>query len=144
MTELNRKIGYAGVALGACALLLALIHFWAGPFSPQPTLETVVAEKAAAIRESTIKALSGEEYKTYATRHWDADRVMELTVSLMGALAIILGIIAFIQKASWRLAGGAAVLGAGAIGFQLFTFYMAAVLVVILIAAVLSQIDISF
>lgn len=144
MNTIQNKLGYVGLTLGAAALLLALIHFWAGPFSPQPTLETVIADKAASIRDSTIKALKGEEYREVFVNPWHADRVTQLSVAVMGVLAIILGLIAYIQKAPRRLAGGAAILGAGAIGFQMFTFYMAVILIFILIAAVLSEIGIDF
>ena len=126
MKNLPYKLGYAGLILGSVALILALFHFWAGPFSPQPTLETVVADKVADIRDSTLKALKGEEYREVVASPWDADRITNLIVAIFGALAIILGIFAFIQKAPRRLAGSAAILGAGAIGFQMFTFYVAA------------------
>ena len=78
MKNIQNKLGYIGLALGAVALLLALIHFWAGPFSSQPTLETVIADKAASIRDSTIKALKGEEYREVVTSAWNADRVRQL------------------------------------------------------------------
>ena len=51
---------FIGIGVGAVALLLALVHFWAGPFSPQPSLEQTVAEKAVSIRDATIAALKGE------------------------------------------------------------------------------------
>jgi hypothetical protein len=37
------KYGSLGVIAGALGLLLAIAHFWGGPFSPQPTIETVVS-----------------------------------------------------------------------------------------------------
>ncbi len=144
MVTTQIKIGYVGLAFGAVALLLALIHFWVGPFSPQPTMETVIADKAVSIRDATLQALKGEEYRQTMARTWDADRTTEVVVAVSGALAIILGLIAFIQKAPRRLSGGAALLGAGAIGFQLFTFYIAAILIVILIVAVLQDVGIGF
>ncbi|WP_223669569.1 hypothetical protein [Kangiella shandongensis] len=55
------KFGTIGIILGALALVLALVHFWSGPFSPQPTLETTIAEKAASIRNATVNALTGKE-----------------------------------------------------------------------------------
>ena len=57
---LAEKLGYYGIAAGAAALLLAVVHFWAGPFAPQPSLETVVAESAVEIRDATVRALRGE------------------------------------------------------------------------------------
>ena len=75
MKNIQNKLGYLGVMLGAVALISALVHFWAGPFSPQPTLETAVADKVLAIRESTMNALKGEEYRETITQKWDADKV---------------------------------------------------------------------
>ena len=144
MKNVQIKLGYIGVAVGAIALILALVHFWAGPFSPQPTLETVIADKVSSIRESTINALKGEEYRETITKKWNADSGIELSVAIMGGLAIILGLIAFIQKAPKRLAGGAAILGAGAIGFQMFTFYIGILLIILLISVVLSEIGFDF
>ena len=144
MKNVPIKLGYIGVAVGASALILALVHFWAGPFSPQPTLETVIADKVSSIRESTINALKGEEYRETITKKWNADNGIELSVAIMGGLAIILGLIAFIQKAPKRLAGGAAILGAGAIGFQMFTFYIGVLLIILLIGLVLSEIGFDF
>ena len=144
MKNVQIKLGYIGVAIGAIALILALVHFWAGPFSPQPTLETVIADKVSSIRESTINALKGEEYRETITKKWNADSGIELSVAIMGGLAIILGLIAFIQKAPKRLAGGAAILGAGAIGFQMFTFYIGILLIILLISVVLSEIGFDF
>ena len=144
MKNVPIKLGYIGVAVGASALILALVHFWAGPFSPQPTLETVIADKVSSIRESTINALKGEEYRETITKKWNADSDIELSIAIMGGLAIILGLIAFIQKAPKRLAGGAAILGAGAIGFQMFTFYIGVLLIILLIGLVLSEIGFDF
>ena len=144
MKNVQIKLGYIGVAVGAIALILALVHFWAGPFSPQPTLETVIADKVSSIRESTINALKGEEYRETITKKWNADSGIELSVAIMGGLAIILGLIAYIQKAPKRLAGGAAILGAGAIGFQMFTFYIGILLIILLISVVLSEIGFDF
>jgi hypothetical protein len=42
--EKNRStIGFIGMEVGAVALLVAIIHFWMGPFSPQASLERNVA-----------------------------------------------------------------------------------------------------
>ena len=61
MDKQSSVFGFTGIGLGAIALLLAVVHFWAGPFSPQPTLEQTVAEKAVSIKNATIAALKGEE-----------------------------------------------------------------------------------
>jgi len=56
MEESASKTGFIGIASGSAALLLALVRYWAGPFSPLPALESTVAEKAVAIRDATVAA----------------------------------------------------------------------------------------
>ncbi|MEM6999096.1 MAG: hypothetical protein AAF419_04595 [Pseudomonadota bacterium] len=141
----NKKslLGFIGIAIGSVSLLLALFHFYAGPFAPQPTLEDTVAEKAAAIRNATISALKGEEPKKKTMKfEMDSDKLIQITVSLLGGIAIILGVVGFATKESSRVAGGATVLGIGAIAFQFLTVALGALIVVILIAVVLNQIGI--
>jgi cobalamin synthase len=134
------RYGSFGIIAGSIALILALVHFWAGPFSPQPTLESVVAQKAALIRSATIDALKGKEaaQSTYTSR-WDADKVADVTIALLGGIALILAAVSMAMKEPIRLAGGAAALGIGAIAFQFIAMYAMALLVVFLVAAVLSS-----
>ncbi|MEM7359921.1 MAG: hypothetical protein AAF431_12545 [Pseudomonadota bacterium] len=134
---------FIGIAFGAAALLLALVHFWAGPFSPQPSLEQSVAETAVAIKEATLSALKGEEIPA-STRSSDRDldEIARLATAVMGGLAIILGVLGYAQREPLRVAGGAGLLGGIAIAFQFFAFALGAIIVVILVAAVLSNFDI--
>ena len=132
--------GFFGIGIGGIALLLALVHFWAGPFSPSPTLETTVANKVASIRTATIKALKGEEYREVSTTNWDADKVTYVITALLGGLALILSVIAFAKQEPKRLAFGGAILGVSAIVFQFMALYLMALLVVLLICAVLSSV----
>jgi len=134
------KLGLIGIGVGAAALLLALISFWAGPFSPQPTLETTVAEKAASIRHAAIEALKGKEVKkSYTKSNWDTDKVIDVIIPVTSVLAILLGLFSFITKGPTHIAGGAAALGVSAIAFQFIAMYAMALLVVLLICAVLGS-----
>jgi len=143
MDEASAKFGFTGIAIGAIALLLALVHFWAGPFSPQPSLEKTVAEKAVAIKAATLAALKGEEPETPVKRSsMDTDQILSLATAVLGGLAIILGVLGYARKEPLRVAGGAAVLGGSAIAFQFAVLALGAIVVAILIAAVLSQIGI--
>lgn len=143
MEQKQSKFGVFGIALGAIALLLALLHFWAGPFSPQPTLETVVAEKAASIRSAALDALKGKEpVKETFTVKWNIDKVTEVITALLGGLAVILAIVGFANKEPNRVAGGAAALGVSAIAFQFIAMYAMALLVVLLICAALSSLGV--
>lgn len=141
MEKRTSNIGIIGMAFGAIALLLALAHFWGGPFSPQPTIESVVAEKVSSIKNAAIDALKGKEpTKDTWTVEWDADRTTEVVTALMGGIALILGVISFTKSESRRVAGGAVLLGAGAIVFQFVAMYLMALLVVIIILVLISQI----
>ena len=143
MEKTQSKFGIFGIVLGSFALLLSLLHFWAGPFSPQPTLETIVAEKAASIRSAALDALKGKEpvQETF-TAKWNLDKVTEVVTALLGGLAVILAVVGFANKEPSRVAGGAAALGVSAIAFQFIAMYAMALLVVLLICAALSSLGV--
>ena len=129
-----------GIGIGAVALLLALVHFYAGPFSPQPMLEDTIAEKAVAIRDATVAALKGEEReKVLVSANYNLDRVLQIAISVLGGLAVVFSVLGFAKKEPGRAAIGAFVLGSFAIGFQFLGVALGAIIFFILVAAVLSQ-----
>lgn len=143
MSSPSTTISTFGLIVGALALLAAIVHFWAGPFTPQPTLEQSVAEKAVAIKNATIAALKGEEVAPEPTaRRYDLDDGLRIGTAVLGGLAIILGVVAFARHESWRAAAGAAALGGAAIAFQFAALALGMIVVAILIVGVLSQIGI--
>lgn len=134
------RISMIGIGIGSIALLLALLHFYAGPFTPQPSLQDTVADTAVAIRDATVAALRGEEReKSLITAEYDLDRIVQILISVLGGCAVILGVVGFASRESTRAAVGAFVLGSFAIGFQFLGIALGAILLVILVAAVLSQ-----
>ena len=139
----NNKFGFIGIGFGAVALLLALVHFWAGPFSAVPTLETTIADKAASIRTATLRALKGEEYRELAKSNWSTDKVTNVTTAVFGGLALIFSILALAKHEPKRVVLGGAVLGVSAIAFQFIAMYAMALLVVLLVFAVLSSLGFS-
>ncbi len=142
MEESKSTLSFIGIGLGSIALLLAIVHFWAGPFSPQPTLEQTVAEKAVSIKQATIAALKGKEAPAPQSQPIDTDQIISIGTAVLGGLAIILGVIGFAKKEPMRVAGGAAVLGGSAIAFQFAVIALGAIVLAILVVAVLSQIGI--
>mgnify|MGYP001825974160 CR=1 FL=1 len=143
MEKQSSKFSFVGIAIGAVALLLAIVHFWAGPFSPQPTMEQTVAEKAVSIKEATIAALKGEEPQAPVKRSsMDMDNVASLATAVLGGLAIILGVVGYATKEPLRAAGGAALLGGSAIAFQFAVLALGAIVLAILVVGVLSQLGI--
>lgn len=142
-TTLAPRWSVAGIAIGAIALLLAVTHFWAGPFDTPPPLEQTVAEKAVALRDAAVAALRGQDYEAPTARSaWNVDRVAQLAVAVLAALAIIAAVGGFARGESGHAAGGALLLGATALAFQFAIAVLGALLVVFLIGVVLSQLDI--
>ena len=137
---MEARISFLGILLGALALMTALIHFWAGPFNTEPSLEETVAEVAVSIRDATVAALRGEEVEPVASEsEFDIDSALNILVPVLGGLAVILGVTGYALKEPLRVAGGAAVLGTGAIAFQFAALALGAIILVILVAAVISQ-----
>ena len=143
MEEGRSTIGWIGIAVGAVALLMEIVHFWIGPISPQASVEKTVAEKAVAIKNATIAALKGEEVEEKATpRSIGPDEALRTATSVLGGLALILGVVSFANKEPLRIGGGAAFLGGAAIAFQFAVIALGAIVLAILIGAVISQIGI--
>ena len=142
---MDAKISFVGMGLGAVALLLALVHFWAGPFSPQPTLEDVVASKAVAIRNATIAAMKGQTPPRTSTTSdpMSMDKFLNIGTTVLGGVAVILGVLGYARKEPLRVAGGAAFLGAGAIAIQFFVIALGIIVMALLVSVVLSQIGIN-
>ncbi|AQZ93409.1 hypothetical protein ACFSB1_12130 [Halopseudomonas phragmitis] len=142
MDDRKSTISFLGIGVGAVALMLALVHFWAGPFSPKPSLEQVVAEKAVSIREATVAALKGEVAYSHSSKNYDTDWVVSLATAILGGMAVILAVMGVALKEPVRVAGGAAVLGVAAIAFQFAVLALAALVVVILVSAVLGALGV--
>lgn len=141
MEHSRHIVGFVGIGIGGLALLIAIVHLWAGPFSPQPSLEKTVAEKAVAIRNATIAALKGEDIEEKVqTSNIDIDRGLTIATGVSGGLAVILGVVSFAKRESIRVASGAVFLGGAAIAFQFALLAIGAIFLAILIAAVISQI----
>ena len=58
--------GLVGFLFGAAALILVLVHFWAGPFAPQQDAAVSIGEIAAEIRNSAVRGLTEA---TWAVHH---------------------------------------------------------------------------
>ena len=143
MSESKSKISLFGIGVGAIALLLALVHFWSGPFTEKPPLEQKVAEKVVAIKDATLAALKGEEFQAKPQPSgYDLDQILSIATALLGGIAMILGVVAYAQKEPMRAAGGAALLGGAAIAFQFLALALGAIILVLLISAVLGSLGI--
>ncbi len=144
-TVRSSTFGMLSVVFGFLAFAAIVGHFFAGPFDPPPPIEVSIAEKAANIRDATVAALKGEEYEA---ANYTPPRTLDdyLTYSFIGlaAVAILLAIIGFIRHERMRPSIAGAALGGLAITFQFLTMLFFALLFVLLVSAVLDQLDFSF
>jgi hypothetical protein len=67
---------------------------------------------------------------------------VRIASSVLGGLALILGVVSFAKREPLRVGGGAAFLGGAAIAFQFAVIALGAIVMAILVAAVRSQIGI--
>jgi len=137
--------GIAAVVLGFLSFAAVVGHFFAGPIDPPPPIEVSIADKAADIRDATVAALKGEEYEARDTaRPRTLDDYLTYLFIGLAVLAILLAVIGFIRRESLRPAAVGAGLGGLAITFQFLTVMFFALLFILLISAVLDQLDFSF
>lgn len=130
--------GWSGIALGGLALLLAMIHFYGGPFTPQQTLESLVAGKAAAIKESLLASLTGQQIPEKVSRsHYNVDRIVEIVIAVLAVGAVVLGAAAGGCKENPRAISAAVMLGMSTLTFQIGMFAFGIIMVLIVIALVL-------
>jgi len=141
MSEQTPWIGAVGIGIGALGLLLAVVHFWAGPFTPQPSLERTIAEKVVAIKDASVAALRGEQLPESAppADGINADRVVQIAVPVLAALAIILGVIGFAMKEPGRVTIGAVALGGSTFAFQFAGLLLGAIVLALFFAALLAE-----
>ncbi len=143
MEKNKSTLSFLGMGVGAIALILTLVHFWAGPFSPQQTLEQTVAEKAVAIKKATIDALKGKKAPEPVERApYNTDNYLTIGTSALGGFAIIFGVFGFAKHESKRAALGAGILGCSAIAFQFAAWAVMAIVCAIIVGAILQQIGI--
>jgi len=138
MDESKPTLGFLGIGIGSIALLMALIHFWAGPFAPTQSFEQIVAEKAVAIKEAAAAKLKGKKAPPPQKRSYDVDDVINIATAVLGGLGIILGLIGFARKEPSRVVISAAILGGGAIAFQFLGVALGIIAFAIVISALVS------
>lgn len=131
---------WTGIATGAIALMLALTHFMAGPFSPQPSLESLVAAKAVAIKYATIAALQGKEVISSSRPDArDGDRIVSAVIAVFAAGSIIFGALGgLVRNENPRAAMAAALLGFSTIALQFAIMALCVILLIVLVAGVIN------
>ena len=144
MTELAHPtaptpvLSYTGFALGGMALIMVIVHFFAGPFAPQQDLSVSLGELASDITKSAFRDFFGMAQPGAEPLPWDIDRILKAATGVAAALAILLGCAALLRHENRRAAIFAASLGVSAIAIQLFATAVAMIVCALIIAAFLS------
>lgn len=141
---LRNKFSSLGMFLGASTLVLAIVHFSFGPFAPAPpTLETVVAEQAYAIKQGLVAGITGQQPAAKAPKKApDIDHVILNVGIILALIALGLGFMGGMRKENqWGIAG-ALIFAGGTLVFHMALFAFAlicAILLLFLIVAWLSS-----
>ena len=133
--------GWAAFLLGAVALILVIVHFFAGPFAPQQDVSISVGEIAAEMREAAKRAVTGAPQPEPQAQPWDIDRVLEAGAGSIASLALILGLASLALRERRMPAAAGLVLGAGAIAFQMFTWMVMLLIGALILAAIMANIS---
>jgi hypothetical protein len=115
-------LGWLGFAVGAAALILTLVIFWAGPFAPQQTAGVSLGELAADIAKSAARSVAGQPQPQPVAPPRTIDDHLEIGVGALAGLAIVIGVASLVRHESQRAALSGIALGGLAVGFQLFTW----------------------
>ncbi|MBV2358911.1 hypothetical protein KUH32_03920 [Thalassococcus sp. CAU 1522] len=129
-------LGWLGFAFGAAALVLTIVMFWAGPFAPQQSAGVSLGELAADIARSAARSVAGQPQPEPETPLRDIDDVLQIGVGLLAALAVVAGMAGLVRRETGRAALAGMSLGALAVGFQLFTWTVMAIVGGLAVAAV--------
>ena len=132
------KLSTLGLGLGALALLVAIVHFWIVAAAPSPPLEDMIADKVVAIRDATVNRLTRQVDEPRSDYSWNREQLVTAATSLLGGLAIVLGVLGFVRKEPKRPCIGAAVLGVGAVAFPFVIGAIGAVIVLMALGAIVS------
>lgn len=109
------KISSLGMLFGAIALMMGIIHFSFGPFSaPQPTLESIVADKTAEIKRGLLAGIKGEKITTVEKKEdVDVDKILDQSGIALAIAALLCAFVGGMRKENRWGIRGALVLAAG-------------------------------
>ena len=140
----SSKLGLIGTVIGLVALGIAVFHFFFGPLESPPPIENVVAETTAKLKEAITTKLQGGEYEApVQEKKLGPDKMVEYLTITLGFVAIVFGVISFVQREEWRPSAMAFALGVGAITFQYAVALVGAILIIIVIGFIVSMLSMS-
>ncbi len=118
----DATFGWIGFAVGAAALVLTLVTFWAGPFAPQQAAGVTLGELAADIAKAAARSVAGQEQPPPVAVPWTIDKYLEIAVGVLSGFAILIGVAAFVRHEQKRAAMSGIALGGLAMAVQFFAW----------------------
>ena len=118
----SANLGWLGFIVGAAALILTLVIFWAGPFAPQQTAGVTLGELAADIAKSAARSMAGQPQPEPVSQPLTIDDYLEIGIGVLAGLAVVIGMAALIRHEQKRAAISGIALGGLAVGIQLFAW----------------------
>lgn len=141
-TVAHSRWSFAGMLLGALALMVTVFHFTAGPFSPKPTLENVVAARVSAIKKGIVAGLKGEVPQGTAKQEMpDIDSALDMATIGSGIVALLCAFIGGMRKESRWSTGAALAFGGATLAFHAVLFGFALVCLILLLLLILSLLN---
>ena len=145
--------GMISFALGAVALLMAMVQFWNGPLSSvetnQKNVSVSVGEMAAEMRQAAVRKLKGQPAPQQqpappADQPWKVPKIFKLLTSILAGIALVAAATGFVRRETWRPVVVGTAFGSAALLFQLFAWFSWIVLLVvgaIMLVAIISNVD---
>lgn len=131
--------GWAGFLAGAAALLIAMTVFLNGPFAPQSAsvapAEGALERAASAVRATLGREAAVEDAPASPAPDPGIGGLLIAGVPVLGGLAVVLGLAAFIRHEPRRPAISAITLGGSAIVFQLVTGFVLILTCLVIVGA---------
>ena len=121
-TFAKQPFGWAAFGSGTMALVMVIVIFWAGPFAPQQPVGVSLGDMAAEIAKSAARAATGQETPPPLPVSRTLDDYLNVATGILAGLAVVFGLVSFIQHEAKRAAVSGIVLGGLAIGVQLFAW----------------------
>ncbi|HTS54977.1 MAG TPA: hypothetical protein VMH26_17025 [Burkholderiales bacterium] len=138
-----RYFGWAGLGFGVVALALALLPGWVAPMYDPPSkpLQQQAADWLGQLKDQTVTAIGMAPASPPAPESHNAwrDRRISIASLVMGFIALVLGIVAFVRHEDQRMVACAVALAAGAIAAEHFLTAVMILAFAVLVGVILAR-----
>jgi hypothetical protein len=139
----HHYFGWAGLAFGVLALGLALLPGWVAPMYDPPSkpLQRQAADWLGELKDKTVAAIRMEPASPPAPEFQNAwrDRRISVASLILGFIALVLGIVAFVRHEDQRMVACAVALAAGAIAAEHFLTAVMILAFAVLVGVILAR-----